>query len=682
MANRKLRTPGTNPDEILVHLSAPTGTAAYNINGTTVHSAFLLLLTATSASKSDSVSAEKLAALRNKFSRLQLLIIDEVSMVGANLLVRIHERLSAIAGLSTTAPFAGVSVLAVGDFQQLSPVYEPPVYKSPRDKYYALADLWMTNFQVYELTEIMRQQSDTDFAQLLSRLRLGAHTANDIAVLQSRHVSANDPAIAAHPRIYSLNADVDAYNDQQLSSLPAPSVTVTAKDKRPAQCLEYSPLDYEKKSGLATSLTLKVGARVMLVRNVDTEIGLFNGALGSVTRFLPASSSSSSSPTTVLVVFDNKRLQKVASDRYPAWHGAYPVERAEARIPVRRRNNVLEATRLQFPLKVAFAMTIHKCQGQTLDAVVVSLKGYFGPGQAYVALSRCKSLSGLHITEFDPKCIKLNKAGLRALETMKQHQPLDTPHADWLNATDSIRLALLNTRSLQRHADNIVTSLYFSECDVAIFTETRLQDASVPQQFRHLQFFSAIASRQHNYVGGVAVAAAANNRASQRLDVCKETFQLLAVNTEFERQELRLTLVALYRSPTLSKAEFQRQLDEHVQPLIACSSETDPVLIVGDFNVDASHTSASNVPLRGRATQHVMKTTHVDGAILDHVYWTGPSNRISTDVVACHWSDHNTVVISVSTAADKHHYVSTPQESRTTALAKQTPHITIENSCT
>ena len=84
------------------------------------------------------MSAEKLATLRNKYGKLQLLVIDEISMVGANLLKRVHERLAAIAGLPTAAPFAGVSVLAVGDFQQLSPVAEPPVYKAPRGGYIAL----------------------------------------------------------------------------------------------------------------------------------------------------------------------------------------------------------------------------------------------------------------------------------------------------------------------------------------------------------------------------------------------------------------------------------------------------------------------------------------------------------------------------------------------------------------
>ena len=102
-------------------------------------------------------------------SHLKIVIIDELSMVGANLFVSIHERLVAISGFPVSTPFANVSVLAVGDFQQLSPVYESRVYKSPKDPYHALANLRESNFFLFELTEIMRQQDDSTFAELLSR---------------------------------------------------------------------------------------------------------------------------------------------------------------------------------------------------------------------------------------------------------------------------------------------------------------------------------------------------------------------------------------------------------------------------------------------------------------------------------------------------------------------------------
>ena len=129
-----------------------------------------------------------------------------------------------------------------------------------------------------------------------------------------------------------------------MNFIPAPSITLNAKDRWPAECKERSPAHNEKRSGLATTLTLKVGPRVMLVRDVDTEVGLFNGALGAVTGFIPQSSSL---PTAVTVFFDYRRLQKVYSDRFPSLNGSFPVERAEIRIPLRKGNSFIEATRLQ-----------------------------------------------------------------------------------------------------------------------------------------------------------------------------------------------------------------------------------------------------------------------------------------------------------------------------------------------
>ena len=114
MVNQELRQPGDIPDDAIVILTAHTGTAAYAIRGQTLHSAFMI-----SVKGIATLSAEQLAMLRNKFPKLILIIIDEVSMVGASLLKLVHERCAATRELPLALPFAGISVLAIGDFQQL-----------------------------------------------------------------------------------------------------------------------------------------------------------------------------------------------------------------------------------------------------------------------------------------------------------------------------------------------------------------------------------------------------------------------------------------------------------------------------------------------------------------------------------------------------------------------------------
>jgi len=354
----------------------------------------------------------------------------------------------------------------------------------------------MSNFKVAELTDIMRQQGNTAFAYLLSRLRVGRQTSNDLDTLKLRqitikaddttydhHPKADDTTYDYHPHIFVRNDDVNSYHERRLKSIPGPSVTLNARDQWPACCKERSAVVSEKNTGLPTDLTLKVGARVMLLRNVGTDVGLFNGAIGVITGFLP---DLSRVLTAVLVLFDNQQLRKVSADRHLTMNGSFPIERAEARFLICKGNSIVEGKRLQFPLKVAFAMTIHKCQNQTLNSVVVSLKKRFGPAQAYVALSRCKSLNNLFITDFDAKNIKVNKSGLKALATMKNEQPLPLLHQPWLNDKgNSLRLAILNTRSLQKHVDDIMNSIYLDVCDVAVYAVTRLQDDNVPNQFSH-----------------------------------------------------------------------------------------------------------------------------------------------------------------------------------------------------
>jgi len=182
----------------------------------------------------------------------------------------------------------------------------------------------MSNFKIVELTDIMRQQGDTAFADLLSRLRVGRQMNDDFDTLKSRQITikANDMTYDHHPHISARNDDVNSYNERRLKLIPGLSVTLNARDQWPPCCKERSAVVSEKSTGFSTELTLKIGARVMLVRNVDTDVGLFNGALNVVTGFLPYLSRV---PTAVLILFDNQQLRKVSADRHPMMNGSFPM---------------------------------------------------------------------------------------------------------------------------------------------------------------------------------------------------------------------------------------------------------------------------------------------------------------------------------------------------------------------
>ena len=172
-----LKLSGTfEPDDVIVLLIAPTGVAAFNINGMTLHAAFLLGTSKYTGFQP--LNHDKLSTLRTKLSKLALVIIDKVSMVGANMLSEIHKRLQQIKGVSSDVMFGGVSILAVGDLYQLAPVGQPWLFSTVSNSYaqlYGSGSLWVDEFQMIELTEIMRQRGDSTFSELLCRVRTGTH---------------------------------------------------------------------------------------------------------------------------------------------------------------------------------------------------------------------------------------------------------------------------------------------------------------------------------------------------------------------------------------------------------------------------------------------------------------------------------------------------------------------------
>ena len=205
------------PEDVTVLLTAPTGVAAFNIQGMRVHSALLL---GTSKFTTQSLTQDKLNTLRTKLSNLHLLIIDEISMVGSNMLFQIHNRLQQLKGKGGDATFGNISILAVGDLYQLRPVAQSHVFAQVADGYARLhksGSLWVDEFKMIELDEIMRQRGDSQFAQLLCRVRTAICTEEDIKVLQSRNITDNHPNYphdALHA--YARNHHVDKQNKLKL----------------------------------------------------------------------------------------------------------------------------------------------------------------------------------------------------------------------------------------------------------------------------------------------------------------------------------------------------------------------------------------------------------------------------------------------------------------------------------
>ncbi|KAI8514787.1 hypothetical protein Bbelb_073780 [Branchiostoma belcheri] len=428
-ATRLLQQTQENPDSVSVLLAAPTGTAAFNIGGSTIHHAFHLMC---KTKDREGLSESTVNTMRAQYESLKIVIVDEVSMVDKPLMKSIHLRLRQLRQGRPNALFGNVSILAVGDMYQVPPVKGISLYKE-RDR--DIFDLWNPNFEVVELEEIMRQKDDAAFAKLLNRMRVKRKkdklSDEDDEVLSSRVLSvdfeADDyPKDALH--IFSTNIAVAEHNDKMLR-LRCPDVRCfEASDfvKDPTTgSMKRRDLARGGKDDLPDVVKVGVGARVMLSRNVNVADGLVNGAFGTVSG-VAGGQDDAREVATVFVQFDNPKVG--AQERQKS---AVPSSLPVNSVPVRQiednLNNKSKVKRNQIPLKLAWGCTVHKVQGMTTDEVVVSMKKVFVSGMAYVALSRVRSIAGLHITDYKQGSIYCDEEVQGAISDMKHFKFVSNP---------------------------------------------------------------------------------------------------------------------------------------------------------------------------------------------------------------------------------------------------------------
>ena len=354
---------------------APTGVAAINAGGMTIHSFFQLPFSpfvpgAKIESKFD-FGKEK----RKIISSLDLLIIDEISMVRSDLLDAIDSVLRRYR--DRYKPFGGVQLMMIGDLQQLTPVVTPedermlsPYYDTPY--FFGSKALAQIDYVTIQLEKVYRQQDDI-FLTLLNHIREGHPTTEDLALLNSRY----QPAFIPKPeegyiRLTTHNQMANNYNETELQKLPGRAYTYQAK-------IDGTFPEYSYPT--AETLTLKVGAQVMFVKNDPSGNHLYyNGRIGHVTYA------------------DSSRLQVYCPGDDEAIE-VEPLEWENSRYTLNEETREIETEVLgkfsQLPLRLAWAITIHKSQGLTFERAIIDASLSFAPGQVYVALSRCKTLEGM-----------------------------------------------------------------------------------------------------------------------------------------------------------------------------------------------------------------------------------------------------------------------------------------------
>jgi len=359
-----------------VFVTASTGNAACHIGGTTVHHF---------AGMPPDVPREtqlKVASKvrRKEWARAKALVIDEVSMLPGDFLDALDDVARKVR--RSPDPFGGLQLVFSGDFLQL-----PPVGRTGTERFAFEALSWgAAGLEEFELTAVFRQ-TDPAFIAALAKVRLGNVDAEVRALLSGRQGAFEDRQAIAPTRLFPTRAEVDAVNTGELARLAGPKRVFQAHDTGPAAQLNGCG---------CKELTLAIGAQVILLRNIDPHAPLVNGSRGVVIDFDAAGHP--------IVQFKGQEgtPRTIKKERWAVHDGPK-----------------LVASRRQYPLALGWALSIHKSQGLSLDAVEIDLARVFEAGQAYVGLSRVRKLDCLRLIGFQPSRIHAHPKALRYHEHLR-----------------------------------------------------------------------------------------------------------------------------------------------------------------------------------------------------------------------------------------------------------------------
>lgn len=468
---------------------APTGIAAINAQGSTIHSFFQLSFApyvpgmSVQEQRSYKMNKEKIKLIQS----LDLLVIDEISMVRADLLDAVDDALRRYR--HSTQPFGGVQLLLIGDLQQLTPVVKDEewallshYYATPY--FFSSQALNQTDYVTVELEKIYRQ-SDTHFLTLLNGVREAKATDQLLSELNKRYI----PNFAPHKdegyiRLVTHNWQAQQINSHELEQLNTPAFTYEAQITGRFSDQAY-PTD--------PFLTLKQGAQVMFVKN-DVNKTYFNGMIGEVVEINDHGFS----------VRPNTAPDKIIYVQPEEWQNT----RFALDPQTKEIKEEVEGTFTQYPVKLAWAITIHKSQGLTFERVMIDASGAFAHGQTYVALSRCKTLEGIVLTTPIPPSAIIADKNLDAFTTEMQQRAVSPTKLSHMRKAYSAHLLtqlftfereriLLSsyTRLLQEH----LTSLY-AQTARSFEAQLRKFDLSVmnvSSRF-HQQYATLLAANEGN----------------------------------------------------------------------------------------------------------------------------------------------------------------------------------------
>lgn len=381
-----------------VAVTASTGIAACNIGGSTLHSYAGLGLADKEADKL-LLQLERNKSAKKRWEQTKVLVIDEVSMVDGDFFDTLEYIGRKIR--DNEDPFGGIQLVLVGDFYQL-----PPVSKDKRTKgekplcFEAKSWPYVIN-HTFMLTEVFRQR-DSQFIEILNEMRLNKLSQTNISIIKqlSRPVQYDDGVLPTE--LYPLRNQVDRANRERLNALPGELKSFVSEDRfaRPGH-EEFLKKRLNNSCMAPEVLQIKTNAQVMLVTNLDQSGGLVNGSVG------------------IIVGFEDKTGHPVVEFPRNRNRDSLKVSIAQHEWSIQENGKDI-AVRKQYPLILAWALSVHKSQGQTIERLKIDLSKTFEKGQAYVALSRATNFDTLQVLNFNPLKVKAHPRVVEFSKTLKK----------------------------------------------------------------------------------------------------------------------------------------------------------------------------------------------------------------------------------------------------------------------
>ena len=643
---------GQTFDNERVLLAAPTGKAAYNIKGSTIHRIFYIA--ANQKMDFKPLSWDLLNTARRKFHAVEWILIDEFSMVGNKMLRFIHLRLQEIKG--NNLPFGGLNIICIGDLYQLKPVMQGYIFEQLSEEYGSLAtNLWTEHFVIFEIDEIMRQKGDKEFAQLLNRLREGQQTKHDIEILKSRQITqAESEQMSSVPHFFPTKAQRDTYNANMLSKCAGREVIVTAIDSAPSDVSDTvqqqilnaakNKTDVSSTGNLPYFLTIKVGQVYDITANIAVEDGIINGSECTVRHI--EDGRHNDMPQHIWVQFADdavgKETRRMSDPKYfdllrKRWT---PIPLVQRTFVVKRSQTV---KRQQFPLRLSSGRTIHVSQSSTYKEIVVDMKTqthppkHFFEHMHYVALSRCTSLDGLHIVNINEEMIKVSSKVYDYLHNHKKNMILtfEPPYA----VQDHLRIAYNNVCSIKNKWSAISGNHLLKNADIVIFAETWLSEHANDAAYRFDDFVChRMDSTVLNARRGILV------YIKHELDVLclrSENHLLEACVLCVPYDHGVLQLIGIYKPPTTSTKQLFCELNK----LFSKCDMSKPILLIGDFNIDIlseqNSRFLSSMSVSYGLQQLIKEPTTTECTAIDLVFTN--VNSVTGFPLTNTWSNHHTL---------------------------------------